>query len=122
MSVFQGMNIGQTWSLFYISHKLLQQYCFKTSGLTRVLFKLDSLRKNWISRDDNQIYIYLGQRQLLGVVDGACRPEIALCSTNIPLRVMLMFPSFQIEIESENKVIQGVSKKTEFSRNQLWQI
>merc|ERR550517_1097037 len=47
---------------FFISHKLLQEYHFKRCSLNRVLFKLDSL----------------GQRQLLGVVDGACRPSHVL--------------------------------------------
>merc|ERR1712192_243014 len=49
-------------SFIFISHKLFQQYNFERSSLTRVLFKLDSL----------------SQRQLLGVVDGACRPPHVL--------------------------------------------
>ena len=58
--------------LSFISHKLLQQYHFE-----RVLFKLDSLERERtiISMNTNQTFVYLGQRQLLGVVDGASGPE-----------------------------------------------
>ena len=58
--------------LCFISHKLLQQYHFE-----RVLFKLDSLERERtiISMNTNQTFVYLGQRQLLGVVDGASGPE-----------------------------------------------